>query len=212
MQSITQIMTDTGETEQKEVGRSAHGTLSLSLTQRGISFSQVTFHVQRHRMGGGRLHRRGAEGGHSLSCELSHLLPSLSRSSARCCWLAHHVCCVINRNLPYPFLPLDTQIPLNITILRMQNSTGGWATCEKTRGGKYFEYFNARSLSLFILTENWMFSQRSVWRNHDWLWLCRMHIVRSSSALSLIAYSLEESKLANFFYFLFHTQIHTFRL
>mmetsp|Transcript_21636 Transcript_21636/g.60860 ORF Transcript_21636/g.60860 Transcript_21636/m.60860 type:complete len:774 (+) Transcript_21636:35-2356(+) len=28
-------------------------------------------------------------------------------------------------------------------LLRMQNPTGGYATCEKTRGSSYFEYFNA---------------------------------------------------------------------
>ena len=28
-------------------------------------------------------------------------------------------------------------------LLMMQNTTGGWATCEKTRGSKLFEWFNA---------------------------------------------------------------------
>eukprot|EP00121_Abeoforma_whisleri_P003196 Awhi_evm1s2869 len=28
-------------------------------------------------------------------------------------------------------------------LLSMQNATGGYATCEKTRGSKLFEYFNA---------------------------------------------------------------------
>ena len=31
---------------------------------------------------------------------------------------------------------------VNILLL-MQNNTGGYATCEKTRGWHFFEYFNA---------------------------------------------------------------------
>lgn len=31
---------------------------------------------------------------------------------------------------------------VNILLL-MQNATGGYATCEKTRGSHFFEYFNA---------------------------------------------------------------------
>ncbi len=35
---------------------------------------------------------------------------------------------------------------VNILLL-MQNATGGYATCEKTRGSHFFEYFNASEVT-----------------------------------------------------------------